>query len=554
MYYRSAVAPELKNPMTTSGFNIHSIELILLVLLGAIAIIAGVARRLSISYPIVLVITGLALGLMPRIPSLRLSPDIVFLIFLPPLLFAAAWQTSWREFRYNLVSIGMLAIGLVFFTALGVAYLAHFFLPSFDWRSGFLLGAVVSTTDAVAATSIAKRIGMPKRIVDILEGESLVNDATGLLALEFGVAMMVKGTTPSIAAGALHLLWLLGGGILMGLLIGMLVSWFETFIDDGPVEIALSLIVAYGVYLAGEAVGASGVIAVVTCGLYMSRKSATYFSPAVRLQVMAVWEALEFLLNGLVFILIGLQLPYVLKGINGYSHTQLLVYGASFSAVLIALRLLWMYPGALIAYKIRHHILRQQYEMPTGRMTFVLGWTGMRGVVALAAASSLPYTLNGGVAFRQRSLIVFLTFSVILVTLVLQGLTLPALVKRLGLSQSDGPKCEEGEARRILIQRAIDHLEDRRGHESEDLQHAYEDVLHQYGDKLASLTSCDFDGPTENKNTRSARHVLLEGVQSEREELIRLRNLGRIGDGIYRTLEHELDLSESRLMTSGRIS
>ena len=538
--------------MSTSNINIHSIELVLLVLLGAIALIAGLARRLSISYPIVLVITGLTLGLLPGIPHLHLSPDVVFLIFLPPLLSSAAWQTSWRDFRYNLVSIALLAIGLVFFTAVGVAYLAHFFLPTFDWRAGFLLGAVVSTTDAVAATSIAKQIGMPRRIEDVLEGESLVNDATGLLALEFGVGMIVRGTTPSLGAGALHLIWLLGGGILIGLLVGMIVSWFETLIDDGPVEIALSLIVAYGVYLAGEAARASGVIAVVTCGLYMSRKSATYFSPTVRLQVMSVWGALEFLLNGLVFILIGLQLPYVLSEIKGYSHMQLLMYGAIFSAVLITLRLLWMYPGALIAYKIRRHILHQETTMPNGRMIFVLGWTGMRGVVALAAASSLPYTLNNGAPFAQRSLIIFLTFSVILVTLVLQGLTLPSLVKKLGLAQSDGPECEEGEARRILIDRAIEHLKDSRRHESEDLQHAYDDVLHLYEDRLQSLAACDFGSTVQKKNTSPVQHVMLEAVQSEREELIQLRNLDRIDDELYRTLERELDLSESQLIQSHR--
>ncbi len=536
----------------SSNFNIQSIELILLVLLGAIAVIAGVARRLSISYPIVLMITGLAVGLMPGLPSLRLSPDIVFLLFLPPLLFSAAWQTSWREFRFNLVSIGMLAIGLVFFTALGVAFFAHFFLPSFNWRAGFLLGAVVSTTDAVAATSIARKIGMPKRIVDILEGESLVNDATGLLALEFGIDMMVRGHSPSLGMGALHLLWLLGGGILSGLLIGILVARLETLIDDGPVEIALSLIVAYGTYFAGAAVGASGVIAVVTCGLYLSRKSATYFSPAVRLQAVAVWETLEFLLNGLVFILIGLQLPYILPEIKGYRYTQLSIYGLGFSALLIALRLIWMYPGAFVAYKIRRFGLRQTYTMPSRRMIFVLGWTGMRGVVALAAASSLPYRLGNGAVFAQRGLIIFLTFSVILLTLVLQGLTLPFLVRKLGLNQSDGPKCEEAEARLILIRRTIDHLEDRRQHESADLHHAFDDVLHQYSDRLTTVLGCDDDRQPGNAPIQHTQHILLDAVRSEREELLRLRDLGRIGDGVYRVLERELDLSESRLVVSSQ--
>lgn len=535
--------------MATPSIDVHSSELILLVLLGAIAGFAGAARRLSISYPIVLVIAGLVSGLVPGIPKVRLSPEIVFLVFLPPLLFSAAWRTSWREFRYNLVSIVMLAIGLVFFTALAVASTAHLLLPEFDWRAGFLLGAVVSTTDAMAASAIAKRIAMPKRIVDLLEGESLINDATGLLALEFGVEMMVRGTTPTLATGAWHLLWLLGGGIFVGLVTGALVSWFQKWVDDGPVQIAISLIVAYGVYLAGEAARASGVTAVVACGLYMSRKSPTYFSPTVRLQTVAVWDALEFLLNGLVFILIGLQLPYVLAGIKGYSPMQLVVYGAGFSAILIALRLLWMYPGAIIAYKIRRHLLHQPHAMPDKRSIFVLGWTGMRGVVALAAASSLPYTLDNGAPFKQRNLIVFLTFSVILVTLVLQGLTLPSLLRLLGLDSKEEPECEEGEARRILTRTVIEHLEETRKQEEDGLQHAYDDVLHQYEHRLEALADCG-PGMDDVWNSRSIEGVLLEAVQVERQELIRLRDSGRIGDETYRALERELDLSESRLVPS----
>ena len=535
--------------MVGAPFSVQSAELVLLVLLGVVAVAAGLARRLSVSYPIILVIVGLALGFAPMIPHPRLSPDIVFLVFLPPLLFSASWQTSWREFRYNMVSIGMLAIGLVFFTALGVAFFAHFFLPAFNWQTGFVLGAVVSTTDAVAASSIAKQIGMPKRIVDILEGESLVNDATGLLAFEFAIDIMVRGKTPSFELGLLHFLWLLVGGILAGLLIGILVAWVETRINDGPVEIALSLIVAYGSYLAGEAIGASGVITVVACGLYLSRKSSTYFSAAVRLQALAVWESLEFLLNGLVFVLLGLQLPFILTEIRSYRATQLVFEGLVFSALLIALRLLWMYPGALIAYKIRRFALRQQYTMPNRKMIFLLGWTGMRGVVALAAANSLPYKLNSGVTFSQRGLIVFLTFSVIFVTLVFQGLTLPFLVRRLGLSESDGPRCEETEARIIVIRHAVELLQARRQHEGAAMQHAYDDALHQYSDRLASATTLRARDRTAGTPPPDLDGVLLEAVRSERAELVRLRNNGRIGDEIYRVLERELDLNESRFAT-----
>ena len=391
---------------SSSFFNLSSLQLVLLSLLVAIALLAGVARRLSVSYPIVLVVAGLLSSFIPGIPRVPLPPDLVFLVFLPPLLFAAAWQTSWRDFKYNLVSIVSLAVGLVFFTAIGVALTAHFFLPTFDWRVGFLLGAVVSPTDAVAATSIARKIGMPKRVLDVLEGESLINDASGLLALEFGVSMLVDGSTPTVGGGLLRLLWLFGGGLLVGLLCGAVVVWFEKWVDDGPVEIALSFIVAYGSYLAGEAVHSSGIISVVVCGLFLSRKSATFFSPQVRLQASAVWEALEFLLNGLVFLLLGLQLPVVMGGIRGYSHARLLLYGAVFSAVLIALRLIWIYPAARLTYIVRRRLQHQDEPNPNARSVFVVGWTGMRGVVALAAASSLPYTLRDGQPFTQRNMIV----------------------------------------------------------------------------------------------------------------------------------------------------
>ena len=359
-------------------------------LMLAVAAVAGVARRFAISYPILLVIFGVLCSLLPHVPRIPLPPSFVFLVILPPLLYIAAWQTSWRGFKYNWISISSLAILLVFFTAVGVAFAAEWLLPGFDWRLGFLLGAVVSPTDAVAATSIARRVGMPQRIIDLLEGESLLNDATGLLALEFGVGMVVRGTTPTVGGGLLEFAWLAIGGVIVGLAIGLAVTWLEQRIDDGPVEIALSLIVPYAVYLAGNAVKASGVIAVVACGLFVSRQSSNFYSPKVRLQAEAVWDALEFLLNGLVFVLIGLQLPYVLAGIEGRSKMELLAYGLGFSAVLVLLRMVWIFPAARAAWWVRTHFAGQVYERPGLNQTVVVGWSGMRGVVALAAANSLP--------------------------------------------------------------------------------------------------------------------------------------------------------------------
>ena len=524
--------------------------MLLIALLFSVAAVAGLARRVAISYPVVLVIFGLLCSLLPHIPRIPLPPSLVFLVILPPLLYLAAWQTSWREFQYNLVSISSLAVLLVLFTAFGVAFAAQWWLPGFNWQLGFLLGAVVSPTDAVAATSIARKVGMPQRVVDLLEGESLLNDATGLLALEFGVEMVMQGTTPTLTRGILEFAWLTLAGLLVGLAIGLIVTWLERWVDDGPVEIAFSLIVPYAAYLAGEAVHGSGVIAVVVCGLFVSRRSSTFFSPGVRLQALAVWDAIEFLLNGLVFVLIGLQLPYVLDGIRGQSSLSLLGYGLSFSAVLVMLRLVWMYPAAHAAWWVRTHVVKQVYERPKLNQIFVVGWTGMRGVVALAAANSLPLTLNDGSPFPQRSFIIFLTFSLILVTLVLQGLSLPWLVRALRLSGQDTQYCEEGEARRLLLQAAIDFLGERSlSAKGEQEVHLYEDMLHNYRHKLQEVEDCgpESSAPEDNSHSLTMNHLLLETIRREREELNLLRANGRIGDSVHRNLERELDLNESRL-------
>src|SRR6266403_347203 len=335
------------------------------------------------------------------------------------------------------------------------AAVAHLAFTGFDWRLGFVLGAVVATTDAIAATSIAKRVGLPQRIVDILEGESLVNDATGLLALEFAIAMVVDERTPTVAQGALRLAYLIAVGLISGLVLGLIVEWFERRIDDGPIEIVVSILTPYAAYLAAESLRASGVLAVVACGLYLSRQSSEFFSASVRMQALAVWDSLTFAVNGLVFVLIGLQLPHVLAGIRGYSFPHLLLYGALFSAIVIVLRLLWMFPAGNLAYWIRNHILHQDLPRPPARQIFIIGWTGMRGVVALAAALALPESLPDGTPFPQRDLIIFLTFSVILVTLVLQGLTLPPLIRALGLAGATGHKSEEEAARSVMVEAAL---------------------------------------------------------------------------------------------------
>src|SRR3954467_6426989 len=466
--------------------NVHAVEFVFLLLLLFVVVFGVLSNKLKTPYPIVMVIGGLLLSFVPGIPRIDLSPDVIFFVILPPLLYSAAWLTSWREFSFNLVSILFLAFGLVTFTVLGVTALGHWFLPGFDWRVGLVLGAVVAPTDAIAATSIAKRIGLPKRIVDILEGESLLNDATALLALEFGIALLVGGERPTFTAGLLRLLYLTLAGVGVGLVLGEIVHQVEDRVDDGPIEIALSLLTPYAAYLAAESLHASGVLAVVACGLYLSRRSSHFYSPEVRLQAWAVWDSLTFIVNGFVFLLIGLQLPYVLGAMPQYKASTLVMYGAGFSIFLILLRLVWVYPGTFVANVIRKRILHQKDSKPSARAIFVVGWTGMRGVISLAAAIALPQVLANGEPFAQRNMIIFLAFSVILVTLVLQGLTLPPLIRALGLAGGANVESEEKEARRAMAEAALQHIDMASQNGDEKTSEVYEDLAQHYRHRLAT--------------------------------------------------------------------
>ncbi len=530
------------------GGGIHAFELVFLSLLVFVVLFAALARKLQTPYPIVLVIAGLFLSFIPGIPKITLNPDLIFLVVLPPLLYNGAWLTPWREFKFNFVSICLLAFGLVGFTVAGVAVTAKWVFAGFDWRLGFVLGAVVATTDAIAATAIAKRVGLPRGIVDILEGESLLNDATGLLALEFGVAMVVTGETPTLGSGLLRLSYLTVAAVALGLILGVIVESIHKRIDDGPIEITMSILVPYAVYLAAEAMHSSGVLAVVACGLYMSRHSSHFFSPSVRIQAWAVWDSLTFVLNGLVFMLIGLQLPFVLAGIREYSFRELVQYGALFSGILILLRMIWMYPGAYLANLIRSRILHQNVKLPPARQIFVVGWTGMRGVLALAAALSLPEVLADGAAFPQRNLIIFLTFCVILVTLVVQGLTLPPLIRALGLAGATGHKEEEEEARRAMIEAALAHLEKARLKDGDEFAAVYNEIEQRYKHRLTNLIGQDDQGVAADRHAY-ARYLQLSRslLGTERQTALNLRSAGRINDEVLRKVEHELDLTETRL-------
>ena len=526
--------------------TVEDLERVLILLLVCVVGFGAIANRLKIPYPILLVIGGLALSLIPGIPKFYLEPDVIFLGVLPPLLFAAAFTTSWRDFRYNLVSIGLLAFGLVAFTVLGVALVSEWILPGFDWRLGLVLGAVVSTTDAIAATSIARRVGLPQRIIDVLEGESLINDASGLLALEFTLALVVTGQTPSLAQGAARLLYLVVGGVATGLALGKLVDWLERHIDHAPIEITISLVTPYTAYLAAESIHSSGVLAAVACGLFLGRRSATYFSSVVRIEAWAFWNTLTFILNGIVFILIGLQLPFILGRIHGLSLGDLVLRGALFSAVVILLRLLWVLPGAHASYVIRRKLLGQHEETPPAKDIFIVGWTGMRGVVALAAAISLPTTTSNGMPFPQRDVILFLTFCVIFVTLVLQGLTLPALIRRLGVAVHSPARCEELEARKIMIEAALSTLDQSPDRQDPEVKMIYDDLADHYRQRLPAFTDAQDDGGIRSQKSETFEHVAKRLRDEERAAAVRLRDQDRISDEVLRGLLRELDLLDAR--------
>lgn len=530
-----------------SGGTIHQAQFLLIVLLVFIVGFGILAQRLKIAYPIVFVVGGLVVSFIPALPPVSLNPDFIFLAVLPPLLFASATQTSWAEFKYNLVSISSLAFGLVGFTVVGVSFTAHWLIPDFDWRLGLVLGAAVAPTDAIAATAIAQRLGLPKRIVDLLEGESLVNDASGLLALEFSTALVVSGAVPSLTGGMLRLFVLVAGGIAIGLVIARMVEFIDSHVDNARIEIALSIVTPYAAYSVAEAARVSGVLATVATGLYLGRKTSFLLSSRVRIESQSFWNTFAFLLNGIVFLLIGLELPTILQGIRSISPSELIFSAAQLSASVILLRLLWVVPAAYIGYAIRRKFLHQAEERPSFRAVFVLGWTGMRGVVSLAAALALPATLSNGQPFRQRNPLIFLTFSVILVTLVLQGLSLPALIRVLKLSSSDPNAAEERKTRRMMLSAALNRIEEMREKDKPKFDSLYDAFARLYQQRLAALTiesDNNHESEAENNDRRREhyRAVAKQLRDVERATLMSLRARNQVSESILRALEHELDL------------
>lgn len=511
-------------------------------LLIVVATLAIVAKKVELPYPVLLVIGGLALGFVPGLPAVQLSPDIVFLFLLPPLLYPAAVFTSWRDFRANLRPISLLAIGLVLFTTVVVAAVAHA-LAGLPWPAAFVLGAIISPPDAVAATAITSRLRVPRMIVTILDGESLVNDATALVAYRFAIAAMMSGTFSfSEAVGRFVLVALGGTGI--GLAVGWLAAHVQRRLDDPPVQMTISLLTPFAAYIPAERVGVSGILAVVTAGLFVGWRGPHILTARTRLNIYVFWEMAVFLLNGLVFVLIGLQLPRILHASSGNSLKQLVWQGALISLVAIVVRIAWVFTSTNGLRLINLALHRE--EPSAWRNAAIVAWTGMRGVVSLAAALAVPLTLSDGNPFPGRDYILFVTFCVILATLVLQGLSLPTLIHRLGVMDDGLANLEERTARLKANEAAVAYLAEVDSQFSPDL---VERLRAEYNDRIRQLEVSADEGEDRSNGLMmpSYQRLQQDALDVERRTIIRLRDEFVINDEVLRRIQADLDHAEARL-------
>jgi monovalent cation/hydrogen antiporter len=525
---------------------VEHVELVVFGLLLGVAALAVLARILSVPYPITLVLGGSVIGFIPGVPSVELDPDLVLLIFLPPLLYGAAFFTSLRDLRQNARPIALLAIPLVGVTMVAVAVVAHEVI-GLGWGESFVLGAIVSPTDAVAPAEILRRIGAPRRLVTVVEGENLTNDWTALVLYRFAVAAVVTGSFSLVEATGKFVLTGLGG-LVIGLAAGWVIREVRSRIDDPPTEITISILSGYAAYLPAEQLGFSGVIAAVTVGIYMGWHTPQLTTPIMRIQGVSVWEVLTFLLNAVLFLLVGMQLPRVIDDITGYSAGELIFWGILISLVVIVVRLMW---GFTVTYLIRAIDRRaiQRARRASWQERIVVGWAGMRGSVSLAAALALPFETDAGAAFPARDLIILLAYIVILVTLVGQGLTLAPLIKRLGVTDDGSEEREEVMARIRLAEAALARIEELT-EEDWARPDTLERVRGQYDYRRRRFAAReDGDGDHYEERTGAYQRVMYELFDAQRETLIGMRNRGDISDEVRRRVERELDLEESRLMS-----
>jgi Na+/H+ antiporter len=525
----------------------ENFEVFIAVLFVSVAGLNVLAHWFSVPYPIPLVLGGLVLGVIPGMPEIELDPDLVLLIFLPPLLYAAAFFADLRALRTNLRPISLLAIGLVLVTTGAVAVLAHDVI-GLTWPMAFALGAIVSPTDPVAATTIMRRLGAPRRLVNVIEGESLVNDATALVAYRVAVAAAIGGTFSAMDAG-LEFVGMAAGGIAIGLVVGYVVAEIRIRLDDTVTELTISLLTAYAAFIPANALGLSGVLAAVTTGIYLGWRAPEVASPQTRLQSFAVWEILVFLLNATLFILIGLQLPVVVDGLQGRSAGEVIGYSALVCGAVIGVRFVWMFTTP---YVVRALDRRPQQRLRRGsaRDRVVGAWSGMRGAVSLAAALALPLETDAGAPLPDRDLILFITFAVILVTLVGQGLTLPWLIRRLGVREDGAEEeAEEVRARLVASRAALERL-DELAVEEWTLDETIERVrgMYEFRQRRFKVRAGKIDDEDGIEDRSLAYQRLMHEMYAvQRRALIELRNGGTISNAVMHRIERELDLEESRL-------
>jgi Na+/H+ antiporter len=509
----------------------HETELVLLGLLTGLIFFLLLAYRTGLPYPIPLVIGGCVLGYLPGVPDVRLNPEIVLLAFLPPLLYSAAFFSSLLDLRANLGPIMVLAIGVVVATMVGVAVVVHA-VTGMPWAPAFVLGAVVSPTDPVAASEIAGRLGARRRYITIIEGESLINDATALILYKYAVAAVTAGTFSLFDAGG-RFAMASAGGIAIGLGVGYVIAELRKRLDDPTTEISISLVTAYLAYLPAAALGASGVLAAVTAGVYLGWRSPELITPATRLQLFSVWEMVQFVLNALLFALVGLQLPSVIDGISGQSTAVLVRDAALVIGTVLVVRALAVVPFTIV----RSKFWEGTWLGPAAAIT----WTGMRGAVTLAAALALP-------EFPERDLVIFLAFAVVVFTVVVQGLTLPGLIRRLDFYEDDRIELKEAKARILAAKAAIERLEQLRDEEwvrdeTADRMRA----LYEYRIRRFKARFDDEDDGAIEAGSQSYQRLRRMILDAERGEVYRLRREGTIDDPTMHRIERDLDLEDARL-------
>ena len=500
-----------------------------------IVALSALARRLPIPTPILQLIAGLALGLAPFVATPQLDPDLVFFVFLPPILWSAAMFTSPREFRRNITNIGLLAVGLVLVTTVVVAIAARMLIPGMPWAVAIVLGAVVSPPDAVAATAIVSRLPVPRRVITVLEGESLINDASALVVYRTAVAAIVLGRF-SWGESIVRFFIDAGIGTLIGLLVGWLVIRAMCLTKDALAETLLTLVGPYIAWVAAESLHVSAVLACVAGGLFMQQNLSIAVGPASRLQIRMVWDLLVFLLNALVFLLLGAQFGALIAGLKGEPLLSVFRSGAIISAVAIVVRLLWVPLVTLLRRVSRDR--RRMEAPPRWKALFLVSWTSMRGVVSMATALALPLTLASGAPFPFRTEIILITMCVIVLTLVVQGLSLEPLIRAFRFE----PELEHHEEERLARREAT-----RRGAEAlEDL--AREDWVDPRDVEVLRAEVRERARMTEQKGGSHAgrRRLRLAMIAAERRMLIRLRDEGAISDEVLRGLEQELDLESVR--------